>query len=105
MSISRILKWISGILELGLAIPIIGGSIIIFSGYSALGFMFVLHAITVILSVRNQEPAYGSLFGILTSLLAWIPVVGWLMHLIAGILCIMTGIKNSPRYNYPPNPF
>ncbi|MFB5269471.1 hypothetical protein ACE41H_22185 [Paenibacillus enshidis] len=105
MSISRVLKWISGILELGLAIPVIGGSIVIFSGYSTLGFMFVLHLITAILSVRNQEPAYGSWFGIIASLLAWIPVIGWLLHLITGILCIITAIKKSSRYNYPSNPF
>ncbi|MNW31508.1 hypothetical protein D3C74_84270 [compost metagenome] len=105
MSMSRVLKWISGVLELILAIPIIGGSIVIGTSYSALGFMFALHLITVILSLRNQEPIFGSVFGIITSAIAWIPIIGWLLHLITAILCMITGAKRTERYSYPPNPF
>ncbi|WP_226002205.1 hypothetical protein [Paenibacillus sp. BJ-4] len=103
MSYSRILKWVSGIFELVLAIPIVGGAIVIWTGYSALGFMLVLHAVTLILSLRYQEAIYGSAWGILTSLLAWIPVVGWVLHLIAAILLMISGSKRTKRYHYPPN--
>ena len=103
MSYSRILKWISGIFELVLAVPIVGGAIVMGSGYSALGFMLVLHAVTLILSLRNQEAIYGSVWGVLTSLLAWIPFVGWALHLIAAILLMISGSKKTKRYHYPPN--
>lgn len=103
MSYSRILKWISGIFELVLAVPIVGGAIVMGTGYSALGFMLVLHAVTLILSLRNQEAIYGSVWGILASFLAWIPVLGWILHLIAAILLMISGSKKTKRYNYPPN--
>ncbi|ODB53262.1 hypothetical protein A7311_24100, partial [Paenibacillus polymyxa] len=93
MSYSRILKWISGIFELVLAVPIVGGAIVMGTGYSALGFMLILHAVTLILSLRNQEAIYGSVWGVLTSLLAWIPFVGWALHLIAAILLMISGSK------------
>lgn len=80
-----------------------GGAIVMGTGYSALGFMLVLHAVTLILSLRNQEAIYGSVWGVLTSLLAWIPFVGWALHLIAAILLMISGSKKTKRYHYPPN--
>ncbi|WP_379128307.1 hypothetical protein [Paenibacillus sp. sgz500958] len=97
MSGSRVLKWVTGSCELVLAIPILGGAIVIGTGYSALGFMFILHVITVILSARNREPVYGSVMGIVTSALAWIPILGWALHLITAILLMVTAAK-KPRY-------
>ncbi|WP_256873743.1 hypothetical protein [Paenibacillus kribbensis] len=104
MSYSRILKWISGIFELVLAIPIVGGAIVIGTGYSALGFMLILHAVTLILSLRNQEAIYGSVWGILTSLLAWIPIIGWVLHLIAAILLMISGSKKNKTLSLSAKP-
>ena len=54
MNYSTGMKWITAIAEGFLAIPIIGGALVIRTGYSALGVMFVLHAITLILSIRDM---------------------------------------------------
>ncbi|WP_053373173.1 hypothetical protein [Paenibacillus sp. FJAT-27812] len=100
---SRILKWITGILELILAIPIIGGSIVISSWYSALGVMLILHIVAFVLSSKNNEPKYGSAVGIVTSLLAWIPFLGWVLHLVSAILIMVTaaqrGKGNAQNFN------
>lgn len=104
MSTSKAMKWITGSFEIILAIPILGAAIVVFSGYSVLGFMFIFHLITLILSLKNNESIYGSVLGIVTSLLAWIPFVGWVLHLITGILLMVSGgqkTRHSSNHTYP----
>lgn len=100
MSASKAMKWITGSFEIILAIPFLGATIVVFSGYSVLGFMFIFHLITLILSLKNNESIYGSVLGIVTSLLAWIPFVGWVLHLITGILLMVSG---GQKTRYPSN--
>jgi len=92
---SSTMKWITGVLELFLAIPILGGAIVIGLYWVPLGIMFILHLITLLLSIRNKEAAYGSVVGIITSLVAWIPFIGWMMHLITAILLIISAVVKS----------
>jgi hypothetical protein len=100
LSASRALKWITGSFEIILAIPFLGAAIVIGTWYSALGFMFIFHLITLILSLKNNESIYGSVLGIVTSLVAWIPIVGWVLHLITGILLMVSG---GQKTRYPSN--
>lgn len=95
MSSSKVLKWVTGAFELFLAIPVLGGAIVIASWYSVLGVMLVLHIITLVLSLRNNEAMYGSVLGIVTSLVAWIPFVGWLMHLLSAIFLMVSAAQRS----------
>jgi len=92
---SRVMKWVTGALEIILAIPIMGAAIVMGSFYIALGVMLILHIITLILSKNNNEPIYGSVLGIVTSLLAWIPFVGWILHLLTGIFLMVTAAKRG----------
>ena len=105
MSNSRILKWISGAVEIFLAIPILGGLIVIGTGYTILALTLALHIVTLILSSKNNEPFYGSVLGIVTSVLAWIPILGWILHLISGILIMITATRKSSRIAPPPSPY
>lgn len=87
MNFSTGMKWITGIAEGFLAIPIIGGAVVIGSGYSALGVMFVLHAITLLLSIRERQGKFASILGLVTSVISFVPLIGWLLHLLtAGAL-------------------
>ncbi|KXH79315.1 hypothetical protein [Sporosarcina sp. HYO08] len=89
MNFSTGMKWITGIAEGFLAIPIIGGAFVISSGYSALGVMFVLHAITLLLSIRERQGRFASILGLVTSVVSFVPLIGWLFHLLtAGALFI-----------------
>lgn len=86
MKTSAALLWIAGIAEAFLAIPFIGGGFVISTGYSALGVMFVLHAITLFFCFREFSPKSGPILGLITSLLAWIPLIGWALHLLTAIV-------------------
>ncbi|UVI31096.1 hypothetical protein [Paenibacillus spongiae] len=95
MTNSRILRILTGLLELILAIPVLGGLIVVGFSYTPLGLMFILHLITLVLSLNNREPIYGSVFGIVTSALAWIPVLGWIMHLVSAILLLISAAQKG----------
>lgn len=95
MTNSKILKWVTGAFEICLAIPLIGAAIVIGTWYTALGVMLILHIITLVLSAQNREPIYGSVLGIVTSLVAWIPIVGWVMHLLTGIFLMVTAAQKT----------
>lgn len=99
LSNSKALKLTTAILETILAIPVLGGAIVMGTLYWALAIMFVLHLITLILSVINKESFYGSVVGLITSCLAWIPFLGWALHLITAILLYVTALKkeNKPQ--------
>lgn len=103
MSSSRVLKWVSGAVEIFLAIPVLGALIVIGSWYTVLALTLVLHIVTLILSSKNKEPIYGSVMGIITSLLAWIPFVGWILHLLSGIFLMVTAAKKPSQVPPPPS--
>ena len=86
MKTSVALLWIAGLAEAFLAIPFIGGGFVISTGYTALGVMFVLHAVTLFFCFREFSPKSGPILGLITSLLAWIPLIGWALHLITAIV-------------------
>lgn len=96
MKISVALLWITGLAELLLAIPFIGGTFVISTGYTALGVMFLLHAVTLFFCFREYSSKSGSILGIITSLVAWIPLIGWAMHLLtAAVLLLAAGISSA----------
>lgn len=95
MSKSRIMKLITAILEGILALPILGGAIVVATSYWALIVMLVLHVITLILTRKDNGFSAGSILGIITSLIAWIPVIGWLMHLVTAIFLVIGTIKKD----------
>lgn len=97
MSGSRIMKWITGALEAVLAIPVLGGAIVIMTGFWALLIMLVLHIITLILTKKDNGASAGSILGIVTSCLAWIPLVGWLLHLLSAILLMIGGATKDKQ--------
>jgi hypothetical protein len=95
MKISVALLWITGLAEAFLAIPIIGGSFVIGTGYAVLGVMFVLHAITLFFCFREYSPKFGSILGIITSIVAWVPVIGWVLHLISAIVLLISAAVSN----------
>lgn len=108
MSNSRIMKWITGGLEIFLAIPIIGAAVVMGLFWTPLVIMLILHIVTLVLSSQNGETKYGSVLGIVTSCVAWIPFVGWVMHLLSGIFLMVSAAQNKPAaatgQNAPPPP-
>lgn len=97
MKISRIMLLVAAVCELLLAIPLLGGSIVIATGYGVLGFMFLLHLVALVLAARDRVPFYGPIFGIVTSALAWIPFLGWALHLASGIVLLINAFHGQQR--------
>ncbi len=97
MSISTILKWVSGGLEGFFGIPILGGAIIIGSGYAPLGFLLVLHILTLIFSMLEKRSKHGSILGIITNCLAWIPVLGMFLHIITSLVLLVNAFMNTVK--------
>ncbi|SFO90583.1 hypothetical protein [Salibacterium halotolerans] len=95
--IPALAKFITGGFEALLAIPFIGGSIVVFTGYGALGTAFILHLVALAIMFVYRRSKAPNIFGLVTSLLAWIPVVGWIMHVIAAIWLIVDGVSDSKR--------
>ncbi|CAM3865264.1 hypothetical protein [Alkalicoccus chagannorensis] len=95
MKLSAFAKFLSGGYEALLALPFIGGSIVVFSGYSALGIALTLHIVTLLIALTFRTGKLPSVFGIVTSLLAWIPVVGWFLHAIAAVLLLISAGRDA----------
>ncbi|WP_404455740.1 hypothetical protein LG329_08135 [Virgibacillus necropolis] len=95
MSSARIMRLVTGGFEAFLAIPFIGGLFIMAQGYVPLVVMFILHLITLILSKNNNGPTVGSILGIVTSLIGWIPFVGITMHIITAFTLLITGAMSD----------
>ena len=93
MSISRIFKWITGIFEALLGIPFLGGAYILANAWTPLFVMLILHIITLIITNRDNGSIIGSVFGIITSIIGWIPFVGMIMHLLTAIILFFSAAR------------
>jgi hypothetical protein len=97
MSISRLLKWVSGGIEAFLGIPILGGAIILASGWAPLQFMFFLHLVVFIVSLVQKQRFHGSVLGMITSIVAYIPGLGMVMHIATALVLIIDAARGDKK--------
>ncbi|MFP4697996.1 MAG: hypothetical protein ACLFMO_04750 [Eubacteriales bacterium] len=90
MSTSRVLKWVTGGLEALLGIPILGATIIIGFLWIPLFVMLALHIVTLVLTKKDNGKTTGSILGIITSCIGWIPIVGMIMHILSAIFLMIS---------------
>lgn len=90
MSLSRIMQWVTGVAEALLGIPLLGGIYIFSNFWSPLLVMLILHIITLVLVRRDGRWMTGSIIGIITSLIAWIPLLGMVMHWITALVLLLS---------------
>ncbi|MDB5055266.1 MAG: hypothetical protein JWM44_3316 [Bacilli bacterium] len=95
MSPSRVLKWVTGGMEAFLGIPILGGLFVVSMAWTPLFVMLILHIITLIISSNERKDKTGSILGIVTSCVAWIPIVGMIMHIITAIILMISAAKSD----------
>lgn len=88
-------KGIAGGYEALLAIPVLGGIIVMSSGWQALSLAFTLHLAVLIISFLSKTSPVPSIIGLITSVVAYVPVIGWLLHTITAILYIVSAVKDS----------
>ncbi|WP_047981793.1 hypothetical protein [Ornithinibacillus contaminans] len=99
MSVSRILKWVTGALEALLGIPVLGAVIIVGLAWTPLLIMLVLHIITLVLTKKDGGASTGSILGIITSCVGWIPGVGMVMHILSAIFLMINAAKPDNASN------
>ncbi|MGM7702979.1 hypothetical protein ACSVDE_14710 [Pseudalkalibacillus sp. Hm43] len=95
MKTYKILQWITGGCEALLAIPVLGGAFVIGNGYVPLFVMLGLHILTLIYASKEASIGFqraGSILGIITSAIAWIPFIGWFMHSLTAIVLLISAI-------------
>ena len=95
--VSTTLKWVSGGMELLLGIPVLGAIIVFSTGYSVLFFMAILHIITIVFASRENESKGGNILGLITSLIAWIPLVGMFMHMVSAIVILIDAYRSQNK--------
>jgi hypothetical protein len=97
MSPSRILKWLTGALEAILGIPVLGATIVVGLLWIPLAIMLVLHIITLVLTKKDGGASVGSILGIITSCVAWIPFVGMILHILSAIFLMIDASKKDQK--------
>jgi hypothetical protein len=95
--IGKLFKWGTFAYEAFLALPFIGGAFVVANAWVPLGVAFLLHAIAVVILLRERGPVVGNVVGVVTSVVALIPFVGWIMHAITAIILLVEGISGSRR--------
>ena len=99
MSSSKVLKWVTGGLEAILGIPILGATIVLSFLWIPLFVMLVLHIITLVITNKDGGSTTGSIIGIVTSCIAWIPFVGMIMHILTAIFLMIDASKSDNKEN------
>ncbi|MFD2760958.1 hypothetical protein [Lentibacillus juripiscarius] len=92
MSLSRIMKFITGGSEAFLGIPFVGGAFVLSTSWGALFVMFIAHLVTLIIARKANGSMAGSILGMITSFVGVIPVVGMTMHIITAIILLVDAI-------------
>ncbi len=87
------MKWVTGGAEAFLGIPFFGGLFIISQGWIPLFVMLILHIITLLLTSKDGGANGGSILGIITSCVGWVPILGMIMHIITAIVLFFTALK------------
>jgi hypothetical protein len=85
LTVSNYLKLTAAILESIMAIPILGGFIVVTLVWIPLFVALIIHILALVFSIREKKSKLGPILGIVTSLIAWIPFVGFIMHVITAI--------------------
>lgn len=93
LSTTRILKWVTGSMEAVLGIPILGATIVLGFLWMPLVIMLALHIVTLVFAKQKGVSSTGSILGIVTSCIAWIPFVGMIMHILTAIFLMLDAAK------------
>ena len=90
---SKNIKLISAIFETILAVPFLGGFFVLMTAWMLLAVGLVLGIVGVIICSKEKTNKSGHILQIITSCIGWIPVIGWLMHLITAVVLWQTWSK------------
>lgn len=93
--VAKLFKWGTFAYEAFLALPLIGGLFIVANGWVPLAIAFLLHAVAIVILQGERKPIVGNVLGIITSIIAFIPIIGWIMHGITAIVLLFEALSSS----------
>ncbi len=79
-------KLVAAIFETVLAIPLLGGLLIISSFWLLLVFEVIIGILGVIQANKENKANKGHVLQIITGFIGWIPFLGWLLHLLSATI-------------------
>ncbi len=98
---------VAAIYETFFAIPVLGWILYTGSFSHFVIISLVIHIVALILANQEKVSVAGSMVGILASALAFIPVLGWMLHIVAAILNYLqvfeVSLVNSKNDNHLKN--
>ncbi|WP_147802851.1 hypothetical protein [Alkalicoccus halolimnae] len=102
------LKRVSGGAEAFLGIPFLGGLFILNFSWIPLFIMLALHLFVLFISGKQGKKKTGSVLGIVTSCIGWLPFIGMVMHIVTAVVLLTEAHKESkepieieiPKGNY-----
>ncbi|MBY9080021.1 hypothetical protein KIH86_21175 [Paenibacillus sp. HN-1] len=100
-SLGKLFKWGTFAYEAFLALPIIGGAFVVANAWVPLGIAFLLHVVAIAVLYNERGRVAGNVLGVITSIIAFIPIIGWIMHGITALVLLIEGLSGSrrtPRY-------
>jgi len=86
---------ITTIFETIFAFPILGEIIIMNSLWSLLIVSLILHILSLISCIKENNETIGNILGIFASVLGWIPILGFILHIISAIFLWRTYLWNK----------
>ena len=85
---TNISKWLlltAAVTETIMAIPILGAVFIIGLFWTPMIFALCLHIVALVFIVKENKGKMPSIVGIIANTVGFIPVVGWVLHILAAI--------------------
>ncbi|GER67139.1 hypothetical protein BpJC7_09520 [Weizmannia acidilactici] len=94
-SLSQVYKLLLGLTELFFGIPFLGGAIILAHLWAPLGGLILLHIVGAVFAYAGGKAVWGHVFGIIGNVLAFIPVLGMILHICIGLTVFTQGLRNT----------
>lgn len=87
---AKLLKWVTFIFELFLAVPFVGALYILGSNsWIALLAAAVLNAVALVVLKKNDLPTTGNVFALVSAIIGFVPILGEILHGTAVILLLI----------------
>ncbi|RPF54062.1 hypothetical protein [Aquisalibacillus elongatus] len=97
--LTAILKLVASAIEFFLGLPLIGGIFIVSNAWGPLLLMVLFYIVILVISINYGYAKWGAITGIVVSLLAFIPVLGMVLHWVAFFVLLIDGLTNAKQAN------
>jgi len=97
MRMAKLLKWVTFVWALFLAIPFVGGLDLFGSPWIPSLVALVLNLVAWLVLKKQELPTMGNLFGILASVVGVLDIMGWILHGTTAFLLLIEGVVMHMR--------